>query len=43
VTIIGAELDETVEQASHVALTALCESRLNDTAAMLIALFLIHK
>jgi hypothetical protein len=41
-TVIGVELDKTVEQAAHVALTALCESCLNDTAAMLIALFLIR-
>jgi hypothetical protein len=40
-TIIEIELDETVEQAAHVALTALCESRLNDTAA--IAMFLIRE
>jgi hypothetical protein len=33
-TVIGIEMDETVEQAKHVALTALCESRLNDTAVM---------
>jgi hypothetical protein len=42
-TIVGVELDETVEQIAHVILTSLCESRLNDTAAMPIALFLIHK
>jgi hypothetical protein len=42
-TAIGVELDETVEQASHVALTALCGSRLNDTALMLIALFPIRE
>jgi hypothetical protein len=41
-TVIGVELDKTVEQAAHVALTALCESCLNDTTAMLIALFLIR-
>jgi hypothetical protein len=41
--IAGIELDETVEQAAHIALTAQCESRLNDTVAMLIALFPIHK
>jgi hypothetical protein len=42
-TAICVEMDETVEQAAHVALTALCESRLNDTAAMPIALFLIRE
>jgi hypothetical protein len=42
-TVIGVELDETVQQAAHVALTALCESRLDDTAVMPIALFLIHE
>jgi hypothetical protein len=38
-TVIGVELDETVEQAAHVALTTLCESRLDDIAVMPIALF----
>jgi hypothetical protein len=42
-TVIGVELDKTVEQAAHVALTALCESSLNDTTTMPITLFLIHK
>jgi hypothetical protein len=42
-TIIGVELDETVELAAHVSLTALCGSRLNDTATMPIALFLIRE
>jgi hypothetical protein len=42
VTIIGVELDETVEQTAQVALTSLCESRLTDTAAMPIALFPIR-
>jgi hypothetical protein len=41
-TIIGVELDETVEQTAQVALTSLCESRLADTAVMPITLFLIH-
>jgi hypothetical protein len=41
-TVIGVELDETVEQTAQVALTSLCESRLTDTAAMPIALFLIR-
>jgi hypothetical protein len=40
-TVIGVELDETIEQTAQVALTSLCETRLADTAAMLIALFLI--
>jgi hypothetical protein len=42
-TVIGVELHETIEQAAHVTLTALCGSRLNDTAAMSIALFPIHE
>jgi hypothetical protein len=41
-TVIGVELDETVEQMTQVTFTSLCESRLTDTAAMPIALFLIH-
>jgi hypothetical protein len=41
-TVIGVKLDETVEQTAQVALTSLCEIRLADTAAMLIALFPIH-
>jgi hypothetical protein len=41
-TIIGVELDETVEQKTQVALTSLCESRLTDTTTMPITLFLIH-
>jgi hypothetical protein len=41
-TVIGVELDETVEQTAQVALTSLCESRLADTAVMPIALFLIR-
>jgi hypothetical protein len=40
--VIGVELDETVEQTAHVALTSLCESRLVDTAAMAITLFPIR-
>jgi hypothetical protein len=42
-TVIGVKLDEMVEQAAHVALTALCDSRLDDTVALLIALFLIFE
>jgi hypothetical protein len=38
-TVIGVELDETVEQTAQIALTSLCETRLTDTAAMLITLF----
>jgi hypothetical protein len=38
-TVIGIELDETVEQTAQVALTSLCETRLTDTAAMPIVLF----
>jgi hypothetical protein len=41
-TIIGVELDETVEQTAQVALTSLCETCLADTAAMAIVLFLIR-
>jgi hypothetical protein len=41
-TVIGVELDETVEQTAQVALTSLCETHLADTAAMPIALFLIR-
>jgi hypothetical protein len=41
-TVIGVELDETVEQTAQVALTSLCETRLADTAMMPIALFPIH-
>jgi hypothetical protein len=41
-TVIGVELDEIVEQMAQVALTSLCETRLADTAAMPIVLFLIH-
>jgi hypothetical protein len=40
-TVIRVELDETVEQMAQVTLTSMCESRLGDTAAMPIALFLI--
>jgi hypothetical protein len=41
-TVIGVKLDETVEQTAQVTLTFLCESRLADTAAMPIVLFLIR-
>jgi hypothetical protein len=41
-TVIVVELDETVEQTAEVTLTSLCETRLADTAAMPIALFLIR-
>jgi hypothetical protein len=41
-TVIGVELDETVEQTAQVALTSLCETRLADTAVMPIALFSIR-
>jgi hypothetical protein len=40
-TVIGVELDETVEQMAQVTLTSLCESRLTDTVAMSITLFFI--
>jgi hypothetical protein len=42
-TVIGVELDKTIEQAAHVTRTALFESGLNDTATMPITLFLICK
>jgi hypothetical protein len=41
-TIIGVDMDETVEQTAQVALTSLCESRLADTVAMPIMLFPIR-
>jgi hypothetical protein len=41
-TVIGVELDETIEQTAQVALTSLCETHLADTAAMPIALFSIR-
>jgi hypothetical protein len=41
-TVIGVELDETVEQTAQVALTSLCETRLANTAVMPIALFPIR-
>jgi hypothetical protein len=41
-TIIDSELDDTVEQTVHVALTSLCESRLAATVVMPITLFLIR-
>jgi hypothetical protein len=41
-TVIGVELDETVEQMGQVALTSLCETHLVDTTAMPIALFSIR-
>jgi hypothetical protein len=41
-TVIGVELNETVEQTVQVALTSLCESRLADTVTMPIALFPIR-
>jgi hypothetical protein len=42
-TVIDIELDKMVEQAAHVTLTALCESRLDDTTTMPIMLFLIRE
>jgi hypothetical protein len=41
-TVIGVELDETVEQMSQVALSSQRETRLADTAMMPIALFPIR-
>jgi hypothetical protein len=40
--VIGVELDDTIEQTAQVALTSLCGSRLADTTAMSIALFLVR-
>jgi hypothetical protein len=40
-TIMGIELDDTIDQTVQVALSLLCGSRLADTAAMVIALFLV--
>jgi hypothetical protein len=40
-TIIGVELDETVEKTAQVTPTSLCESCITGTATMPIALFLI--
>jgi hypothetical protein len=39
-TVIGVEVDDTVEQMAQVALTSLCGSGLADTAVMSITLFL---
>jgi hypothetical protein len=41
-TVIGIELDDTVEQMAHVTLTSFCVSHLADTTAMPIALFLVR-
>jgi hypothetical protein len=41
-TIIGVELDETIEQTAQVTLTFLCESRLANTVVMPITLFPIR-
>jgi hypothetical protein len=41
-TVIGVELDETIEQTAQVALTSLCETRLADTAVMPIVLIPIR-
>jgi hypothetical protein len=41
-TVIGVELDETVEQTAQVALTSLCENHLANTTAMPIALIPIR-
>jgi hypothetical protein len=42
VTIIGVELDDTVDQMAHFALASLCGSGLADTAATPLALFLFR-
>jgi hypothetical protein len=41
-TVIGVELNKTIEQTAQVALTSLCETRLADTSAMPITLFPIR-
>jgi hypothetical protein len=41
-SVIGVELDDTIEQTSKVTLTSLCRSRLADTIAMPIAHFLVR-
>jgi hypothetical protein len=41
-SVIGVELDDTVEYMAQVTLTSLCGSHLADTAAMSIALFLVR-
>jgi hypothetical protein len=43
ITVGDTELDKTVKQAAHIALTALHESRLDDTTTMSNVLFLIHE
>jgi hypothetical protein len=39
VTVIGVELDGTIDKMAHFGLTSLCGSRLADTAAMPLVLF----
>jgi hypothetical protein len=41
-TVIGSELNGTIEQMTLIALTSMCESRLTTTAEMPITLFPIH-
>jgi hypothetical protein len=41
-TVVGGDLDESVERMAHLALTALCEQRLPDTAGLAIALYPIR-
>jgi hypothetical protein len=41
-TIIGIELDDTIERTAQVTLSSLCCSHLADVVVMLITLFLIH-
>jgi hypothetical protein len=41
-TVIGVELDDTVDQMAQVALASLCWSRLADSAVLPIVLFLIR-
>jgi hypothetical protein len=42
VTVIGVELDDTIDKMTHFSLASLCGSRLADTTAMLLALFLFR-
>jgi hypothetical protein len=42
VTVMGVELDNTVNKMAHFALASLCGSRLDDTAAMELVIFLFR-
>jgi hypothetical protein len=39
ITVMGVELDDTIDKTAHFALASLCGSRLADTAAMPLTLF----